>query len=114
MKQLQVLTLIFALAGCSSMLVGGGSSAGGSALGADNRSAAQIYADDSISAIIRSRFAEDTALASAGLDVTTMEYNVTLSGTVAAFSDRDRAVRIARNTDNVRVVNNQITVNTQK
>jgi osmotically-inducible protein OsmY len=107
---------IFAIAACSSMLVGGGSgSAGGSAtLGVDNRSATQVAADDAVSATIRSRFANDTALRAAGLQVTTSEYNVTLSGSVSAFSDRDRAVSIARNTDNVRTVNNQIAVDSRQ
>jgi osmotically-inducible protein OsmY len=96
------------------MLVGSNSAGDGSTLGADNRSAAQVSTDDAISATIRSRFAADTALRAANLTVTTRDNNVTLAGEVAAFSDRDRAVRIAGNTDDVRAVNNQISVNTQR
>ena len=114
MKHLVLVALMLGLVSCSSMLVGGNSAGGGSTLGNDGRSAAQISADDKLSATIRSRFNSDTALRAANLSVSTSNYTVTLGGTVAAFADRDRAVSIARNTDQVRAVKNQISVNTKR
>ncbi len=92
----------------------GNSSSGSGELGADDRSTVQISADNALSATIRSRYAADTALGAAELKVRSVNYNVTISGTVSAFADRDRAVRIARNTDGVRTVDNQISVNTRQ
>lgn len=107
------MTMLLTLSACSSMLLGDGSSSN-SQLGVDNRSSDQISADNAISATIRSRYGADTTLAEAGLAVRTETYVVTVSGQVNEFADRDRAVRIARNTDGVRSVNNQISVNTRQ
>ena len=101
------------LGACSSLLLGG-SASGGPALGADSRTAAQVTEDNAITATIRSRYSADTALGAANLGVSTYQRTVTLSGTVKAFDVRDRAVQIARNTDKVRSVDNQIRVDTRR
>ena len=92
----------------------GGSASGGVELGTDNRSTAQMRADDSLTATIRGRYALDTEISQYKIGVSTRNHAVTLSGTVGAFAIRDRAVRIARDTDGVRSVSNQIAVNTQQ
>ncbi|HSD70106.1 MAG TPA: BON domain-containing protein [Woeseiaceae bacterium] len=96
---------------CSSMLMGG-SASGTTGLGKDNRTAQQLADDNAITATIRSRYAQDSAISAAKLSIETYMGAVTLKGTVPSFAVRDRAVSIARNTDKVRSVNNQIAVNT--
>ena len=99
------------MSACSSMLMGG-SASGTTSLGADKRTAQQVSDDNAITATIRSRYAQDSTIGAANLSVGTYAATVTLKGTVASFAVRDRAVSIARNTDTVRSVNNQISVNT--
>jgi osmotically-inducible protein OsmY len=105
------LFLCLMMSACSSMLMGG-SASGTTGLGADKRTAQQVTDDNAITATIRSRYAQDSALGAANLAVETYVATVTLKGTVTSFAIRDRAVSIARNTDKVRGVNNQILVNT--
>ena len=95
------------------MLVGG-SASGGADLGEDRRSTAQMNADDSLTGTIRSRFAQDSGIRQYDVGVSTRNGVVTLTGTVGSFAIRDRAVGIARNTDGVGSVSNQIAVNTQQ
>ncbi len=92
------------------MLVGG-SASGTTSLGADKRTAQQVADDNAITGTVKSRYAVDSAIGAANLTVETYAATVTLKGTVASFAIRDRAVSIARNTDKVRSVNNQILVN---
>ena len=94
------------------MLMGGGAS-GSTGLGGDKRTSQQTSEDNAITATIRSRYSQDTAISSANVKVSTYLRDVTLTGTVGSFAVRDRAVSIARNTDKVRAVNNQIQVNTK-
>ncbi len=105
------LFLCLIMSACSSMLMGG-SASGSASLGADKRTAQQVNDDNSITATIRSRYAQDSAVGAANLSVETYAAAVTLKGAVTSFAVRDRAVSIARNTDKVRSVNNQISVNT--
>ena len=109
--RLLLLCLLLALAGCTSMLVGGSSSREGP-ISADSRTAYQVKQDKSLAATIRSRFARDSDIRRFDIDVDSYEYVVTLRGTVDNFEVRDRAVRIAGNTDLVRSVKNYITINT--
>lgn len=108
--RLMTVIIVATLAACSSMLVGGGNSTGGQ-LGTDNRSPAQLQADNAISATIRSRYAADSAISRFNLGVDTINGVVRLSGSVDSFEVRDRAVGIARRTDGVRSVRNDISVN---
>lgn len=112
-SSLAVIAACIVLSACSSMLLGGGA-AGGPGLGGDARTAAQISEDNAITATIRSRYSADTGISRSGIGVSTYLRAVTLTGTVNAFDIRDRAVQIARNTDKVRSVDNQIRVDTSR
>lgn len=97
---------------CSSMLIGG-SNPGSGRIGDDKRTEQQISEDAAISAAVRRRFNLDSAIAASSIGIATHLQTVTLSGTVGSFDIRDRAVSIARSTDKVRSVNNQIQVNSK-
>jgi osmotically-inducible protein OsmY len=110
-KPILIVCLCLMMSACSSMLIGG-SASGTTSLGADKRTEQQVSDDNAITATIRSRYAQDSAIGAANLSVETYAATVTVKGTVTSFAVRDRAVSIARNTDKVRSVNNQISVNT--
>jgi osmotically-inducible protein OsmY len=95
------------------MLIGG-VNPGNASIGHDKRSEQQKRDDAAISSAVRNRLGLDSALAASRIGVATYMGTVTLSGTVNAFDVRDKAVSIARSTDKVRVVNNQIQVNTSR
>jgi osmotically-inducible protein OsmY len=101
------------LTACSSMLIGG-VNPGNASIGDDKRNEQQIRDDAAISAAVRNRLGLDPALSASGIGIATYMGTVTLSGTVNAFDIRDKAVSIARSTDKVRGVNNQIQVNTRR
>jgi hyperosmotically inducible protein len=92
----------------------GGSATSTTGLGTDKRTSQQLTEDNTITATIRSRYALDSSIKSANISVDTYTGIVTLKGAVNGFDVRDRAVSIARNTDKVRSVNNQIIVNTSR
>jgi hyperosmotically inducible protein len=92
----------------------GGSATSATGLGTDKRTSQQLTEDNTITATIRSRYALDSSIKSANISVDTYTGIVTLKGAVNGFDVRDRAVSIARNTDKVRSVNNQIIVNTSR
>jgi osmotically-inducible protein OsmY len=98
------------LSGCTSMLVGSGGPSAGKPIGTDSRSSAEASQDARISTIIRNRFAADSGLAAARLQVVTSRRVVTLKGTVPDFEDRDRAERLARDVEGVVRVQNQVAV----
>jgi osmotically-inducible protein OsmY len=52
----------------------------------------------------------DSVVSVFGIGVRTYEGKVTLSGTVSSYVARDVAVTLAKNTDSVKSVENQITV----
>jgi osmotically-inducible protein OsmY len=112
-KAILIACLCLVMSACSSMLMGG-SASGTTGLGTDKRTAQQVSDDNAITATVKSRYAQDSALGAANVIVETYAATVTLKGTVASFAIRDRAVSIARNTDKVRSVNNQISVNTNQ
>lgn len=101
---------IVSLSGCTSMLLGSGGASAGRPIGSDSRSQSEASADARISAVIRNRYAGDAELAAAGLQVVTVRGVVSLQGTVPAFAQRDRAVRLARDVDGVVRVQNQLVV----
>ena len=109
MRVLMVLLVSLALAGCTAMMVGGGST-GGYQVGKDERSASIVAGDSAITTKIKSRYAADSVVSVFNIGVRTYEGTVTLSGTVGSILARDRAVWMARETDGVRAVNNQILI----
>ena len=111
MRVLPVAILIVSLAGCTSLLLGNASTAE-SGMSTDTRSSMQVAADNTISATIRRKFGADSTISQYAVGIRTVDSNVTLSGTVGSFPTRDRAVKIATDTDGVGSVRNQIMVNT--
>ena len=108
-----MLSLCFLASACSSMLIGGASQ-NNATIGNDKRTEQQVRDDAAISAAVRKRFQLDSALAASSIGIATYLQTVTLSGTVSSFETRDRAVSVARSTDKVRAVNNQIQVNSKR
>lgn len=107
MRRLMALAVIAALSGCSAILLGGGSA--GSGYKAE-RSTSNIAADTALSTSIMSKFAADTTSGLAAVGVQTYMRLVTLSGTVGNYAVREKAEKIAIDTDGVRAVNNEILV----
>ena len=99
------LLALLLLSACTSMMVGGG---GG--YDASQRSADVVAADSAISSSIAARLKSDPVVGTTGLRVETHKGTVTLSGSVANYSARNQAGRIASDTDGVVNVNNQIVV----
>lgn len=99
------------LPACTSILLGNASTAE-RGISTDNRSEAQIAADNTVSAAIRRKLSADPAVSQYAVGISTVDGNVTLSGTVGSFAARDRAVEIATGADGVRSVRNRISVNT--
>jgi len=109
---LVILVILLLTGACTSMLMGSSGKSTGSAIGQEQRSEAQISADDAISTAIRSKFAADNELSLLQLKVESRRGTVTLRGIAQSFAQRDRAVRIATDIDGVMRVDNQIRVNT--
>jgi osmotically-inducible protein OsmY len=66
--------------------------------------------DSWITMKIKAKFSDETALEGSALSVETTDFVVTLKGTVRTSASRTRAVDIARGTERVRRVVNQIAV----
>lgn len=111
MRILLVAILMLSLAGCTSLLLGDAATTE-SSVSRDTRSNSQVAADNTISAKIRREFSADSTISQYAIGISTVDSNVTLSGTVGSFPARDRAVQIATATDGVRSVRNRIMVNT--
>ena len=116
MRTTLILIVLIAFAGasaCTSMLVGGGGTSAGRPIGQDNRSASSVARDNRITAAVRARFAADAELGNASLSIDTRQGVVTLRGTLPAFDQRDRAVRLAGDVEGVVRVQNQVRVQTR-
>lgn len=111
MRVLIAAILVLMLPGCTSMLLGSASSSEGG-VSSDSRSSSQVAADNTISAQIRRKFSDDSAVSQFAIGIRTVDSKVILSGTVGSFVARDRAVQIASDSDGVNSVRNQIMVNT--
>lgn len=99
------------LAGCTSLLLGSAESGDGT-YPAEGRNNSQVAADEAISEAIRTKLSADKVVNRYAIGITTRDAVVTVSGTVASYAARDRAVQLAKATDGVRSVNNRIIVNT--
>ena len=95
--------------GCAALLVGG-AAAGGYYVGKDERSAAQIAEDGSITTAVKTRLIGDKYVKAFAIDVDTFENAVTLNGDVKTYIARDRAEEIARNVKGVTNVTNNLRV----
>ena len=112
MRNTVIAILASVLCACSAMMTGQGGS-GGPAIGGDDRSSQQQSADQQLSAAVRSALGAESSELSSGIGVSTRSGVVTLSGAVASFDLRDRAVRIAENVPGVSSVNNQLRVDSR-
>lgn len=66
--------------------------------------------DAEITASVKTRLAADPDVAALNIDVDTLEGVVTLSGRVESAAEKSEAERVARGTDGVRRVNNNLLV----
>ena len=97
---------MFFLAGCTALVVGGGTSGGYQ----DARKPEVVASDSAITIEIQGKYAADSGVSMFNIGVRTHSGIVTLTGTVANYVARDQAGRIAKATTGVTAVNNQIVV----
>ncbi len=109
MRYLILLAMIFALSGCTALLVGG-SATTGYQTGKNERGPEVIASDTAITTRIKSKYAADSVVSGFGIGVRTYEGEVTLSGTVSSDVARDVAVTLAKDTGGVTSVANHIAV----
>ncbi len=95
--------------GCVPLVVGG-AAVGGYYLGKDDRDAAQIAEDSSITAKVKSRFIGDKYVDAFDINVDTYENAVTLHGNVTNTIAREQAGKLAAAVSGVQSVDNQIKV----
>lgn len=109
MRRVLALAMIVALSGCTALLVGGSGS--GSFEGSnDSRSQAVVMSDTEITTKIRRQYSADPTLRGFSIGIRTHSGAVSLSGTVSAISAKNKAIRIARETEGVSAVNDRILV----
>lgn len=109
MRNLVILLLAIMSAGCSALMVGGGTS-GNNPYTRDESSATRTAADATLSTTVRNKLVSDTGIGSDDLDVSAMNGKVTLSGTVDSYAARERAEKLAIDTNGVVAVDNRIQV----
>lgn len=109
MRALVVLSFFTLLSGCSGYLLGDRQPA---AVMTPEGGTHTSVRDSAISGEIRQRFNADDELSGYRLGISTSAGRVTLSGAVANYPARDRAVQMARATNGVSEVDNRIVVNT--
>jgi hyperosmotically inducible protein len=109
MRYLVLVAMMFALSGCTALLVGGAATAAYQ-VGKDEREPEVIASDSAITTKIKSKYAVDSVVSVFGIGVRTYEGKVTLSGTVSSDVARDVAVTLAKDTGGVKSVANQIVV----
>ena len=109
MRYLVLMAMIFALSGCTALLVGGAATAAYQ-VGKDEREPEVIASDSAITTRIKSKYAVDSVVSVFGIGVRTYEGEVTLSGTVSSDVARDVAVTLAKDTGVVTSVANHIVV----
>jgi hyperosmotically inducible protein len=70
----------------------------------------EVMTDGWITSRIHARFVDEALLKDSNISVETNDHVVTLTGTVMARAGRTRATRVARQTEGVRRVVNQLTI----
>jgi osmotically-inducible protein OsmY len=109
MRKLTILLASLVLSGCTALVVGGAGVVGYQ-LGKDERPPAVVTSDSTITTKIKGKYAADDVVNIFSISVRTYEGTVTLSGTVGSILARERAEELARETNGVNAVNNQITI----
>lgn len=97
------------VAGCVPVLIGG-AAAGGYYLGKDERPPAVIAEDSGITAKVKSRLIGDKYVDAFAINVDTYEGVVRLRGQVSNTISREQAEKLARSTQGVKDVVNEIKV----
>lgn len=103
MKIALILSLLLSLAGCTSLMLGGGQ-------GSSSPAAGRAVDDRAIASAVYRALEDDLLTSGAGLSVDSRAARVTLRGTVSSYAARARAETLARNTPGVSTVENQIRV----
>ena len=109
MRSLVFLLFAATLAGCSGMMMIGGSSGSGTS-GTARTTGVQSAADESLTEQIKQLYARDAVLREAGISVTTRQGLVRISGSVPSYGAREKAEKLAISTNGVTGVDNRITV----
>ena len=104
-----ILLVALAVTGCTALMVGG-AAAVGYQVGKDERTASVVAEDSAITTKIKSKYVADSVVSVFNIGVRTYQGTVTVSGTVGSILARDRAVSLARETDGVVAVNDQILI----
>lgn len=103
MQSFILLTMLVLMSGCTAMVLGGGSAG-------NSQTTVTSTTDATISARVRSQLAADTALSAFDFSVRSHSGAVILGGSVDSHIAREQAARVAKATDGVRSVTNQIVV----
>jgi len=104
-----LLLVIWCLAGCGSLIVGGAAdSADRSAY--DTRSASEKNTDAAITTAINRKYVHDSQIDALDIQVYTRQGVVTLTGSVSSQAVASRAIALARATGNVRQVISRLSV----
>lgn len=109
MRLSAVLLAAFLVSGCTALMVGGAGVAGYQ-LGKDERPAGVVASDSAITTKIKAKHTADSIVSVFDVSVQTYEGTVTLTGNVGSIAARDQAALLARETNGVKTVNNQIIV----
>jgi hyperosmotically inducible protein len=72
--------------------------------------AGTVVTDAAITSAVKAKFLADTTVSGLRIDVDTNNGMVTLNGNVTSRAEADRAMMLARNTDGVKSVNDNLTV----
>ncbi len=103
MQSIPILLMLVLLSGCTAMVLGSGSTG-------SSQSSAASSSDAAIAAKLRSRLTADASLSAFTLSVRSHSGAVILGGSVDSHMAREQAGRVAKATDGVKSVTNQIVV----
>jgi hyperosmotically inducible protein len=107
--RLLALLLLAPLPGCTAAVIGG-AAVGGYYVGKDERSAGQIADDAAITAAVKARLIASPDVRALDVNVDTYEAVVILKGAVQNRDQRADAERLARATQGVKGVRNELAV----
>lgn len=108
-RLVSLVAVLCALGGCAAAVIGG-AAAGGYYVATNERSAAEIASDASITSTINSRYVQDELVSAFDVNVDTHRGKVTLYGNVASPQAAKRAVALARTVKGVSQVQSKLTV----
>ena len=114
MRSLVFLLLAITLAGCSGLMLGGGSGSGGSGSGATGTSQSSSTtqpSDVAITGMVREALTADPRVSTSAITVSTRHGMVELGGSARDYEAREAAEKLAIAVDGVKGVDNRITVN---